>query len=341
MKATDGVSTLEASEVNLCAFEPDAERVRVLDQHMRRRLGESIRHIADRSAGHLHLPADAVEAFLTRLAQGPIAPLTFSYYSDIVTALEDDDISSAQSLFDALLVLPSADSSMRVTDMGDPRHELSAGQYASFFATDTGIQFDIYPPPREISSQCRRQIDEAMRLIDACDPAASSEIRALLREIVLAVGSDDAKAYTFDGASSFMLWGAIILNANRNDGEIGMVQMIAHETAHNLLFGIGSDSPLVLNEPDELYPSPLRHDPRPMDGIYHATYVSARMCRIVRTLIASGQLSGALLEKATRDAAEDARLFRMGYQTVQAHARLSPVGQAVIDYAAAYMAGVI
>ena len=72
--------------------------------------------------------------------------------------------------------------------------------------------------------------------------------------------------------------GAIILNANRNDGESGMVQMIAHETAHNLLFGIGSDSPLVLNEPDELYPSPLA---RPTaDGRNLSRDIRhARMCR--------------------------------------------------------------
>src|SRR5204863_186223 len=82
---------------------------------------------------------------------------------------------------------------------------------------------------------------DAFALLDAGDPELAGEIRALLREIILAAGSKDPKALTFDGASSFMLWGAIIINADRSDGPIGMVQMLAHESAHNLLFGFSAD----------------------------------------------------------------------------------------------------
>src|SRR6185437_8666871 len=123
-------------------------------------------------------------------------------------------------------------------------------------------------------------------------------------------GTKDPKAMTFDGASSFMLWGAIILNADRGDGPIGMAQMLAHESAHNLLFGFSADEALVENGPDELFSSPLRKDPRPMDGIYHATFVTARMYRVVYQLLHSGILDDAAKEKAQKDLAENARLFK-------------------------------
>ncbi len=126
--------------------------------------------------------------------------------------------------------------------------------------------------------------------MESGDPALAAEIRTLLREIVLAAGSEDPKAMTFDGASAFMLWGAIIINANRRDGAVGMVQMLAHESAHNLLFGFSADGPLVENSAEELYSSPLRVDPRPMDGIYHATFVTARMHRAIKQLLDSGVL---------------------------------------------------
>ncbi len=52
---------------------------------------------------------------------------------------------------------------------------------------------------------------------------------------------------------------------------------LLHETAHQLLFGLSLDQPVVENDVEERYASPLRPDPRPMDGIFHATFVCARM----------------------------------------------------------------
>jgi HEXXH motif-containing protein len=114
-------------------------------------------------------------------------------------------------------------------------------------------------------------------LIEQADPLLSEEIRALVSEIVLASGSMDKNSMTFDGASSFMLWGGILLNAERKGGALEMAQMLAHESSHGLLYGMAVEEPLVLNGDEERYPAPLRKDSRPMEGIYHATYVSARM----------------------------------------------------------------
>lgn len=64
-----------------------------------------------------------------------------------------------------------------------------------------------------------------------------------------------------------------------------MDEVLAHEAGHSLLFGLTVDEPLVLNLDDVLYPSPLREDPRPMDDIYHAAFVSAHMALAMETLI--------------------------------------------------------
>src|SRR5206468_2019299 len=167
----------------------------------------------------------------------------------------------------------------------------------------------------------------------------AAEIRALLREIVLAAGTKDPNAFTFDGASSFMLWGAILINANRSDGELGMVQMLAHESAHNLLFGLSADESLVENSADELFPSPLRVDPRPMDGIYHATFVTARMHRAIKGLLDSGLLSATQKQMAEKELADNARLFANGIETVDRFGTLTPLGKIVMEGAKAYMAG--
>jgi HEXXH motif-containing protein len=135
------------------------------------------------------------------------------------------------------------------------------------------------------------------------------------------------------------LWGAIIINANQRSGELAMVQMLAHESSHNLLFGFSADESLVENSPEELFPSPLRMDPRPMDGIYHATFVTARMHRAINGLIESDVLSAAQKEIAEKELTDNARLFASGIKTVDRFAKLTPLGKAVMEGAKAYMAG--
>ena len=94
---------------------------------------------------------------------------------------------------------------------------------------------------------------------------------------------------------------------------------------------ISSRSPkvraFVNNAVDELYHSPLRSDPRPLDGIFHATYVSARTHYAHRKLLESGVLSA-----AEEDAVEQALIasqaaFRDGLRTLEEHASLTGLGQ--------------
>jgi len=322
---------------NLHAFAPSAERVLFLDQRMRSRLGDSLRHILAQGDGILSVPQDRFQKFLTDLEAHPVSPLAFSFYNDAVLAIEEDDIESASGLLTELTRLPARTSGLEILELTDPNHDAIGARYARFLNEDPSIKFEIFPPSQQVAANCRAQIRDAFALLDAGDPELAGELRALLREIILAAGTKDPKAMTFDGASSFMLWGAIILNADRSDGALGMVQMLAHESAHNLLFGFSADQSLVENAPEELFSSPLRKDPRPMDGIYHATFVTARMYRVVQQLLDSGVLDATAKEKAQKDLVDNARLFKQGIETVQKFAKLSPLGESVIRGAAEYM----
>ena len=306
---------------------------------MRLGLRNSLRYILKQTAGHLDIPPSRCSQFLTRLKRNPVSPLVFSFYSDTVLAIEEGDLKLAGMLLDQLTRVPAHDGHLRIIDLPDPARDPIGRRYARFINDDPSVSFEIFPPSPTQGAACRAQIEKAFALMDAGDPELAGEIRALLREIILAAGNEDPKALTFDGASAFMLWGAVIINANRSDGALAMVQMLAHESAHNLLFGFSAEGPLVENSAEELYPSPLRADPRPMDGIYHATFVSARMHRVVRHLLKSGVLSASLRAQARKDLAENARLFSRGHAVVSKHARMTPVGEAVMQGAADYMAG--
>ena len=105
-----------------------------------------------------------------------------------------------------------------------------------------------------------------------------------------------------------------------------------------LLFGFCTEEPLVLNDDDELFRSPLRIDPRPMDGIYHATFVLARMHWAMTKLINDSRVSPEQRELAIQAARVDRRHFSDGLAIVEAHARLTPMGAALMDGARQYMA---
>jgi HEXXH motif-containing protein len=303
---------------------------------MRVRLAGSLRYIFAESNGQLDLPAEEWSGFLVELERAPVSPLAFSFYSDAVLAIEDNNLEDASRLLRELIGLPRECRDLIISDLADPSRDAIAERYARFIDTDESFKFEIFPPSPEAAAHCREQIRGAFGWMDATDPELAGEIRALLRKVVLAAGTKQPKAMTFDGASAFMLWGAIIINVNRSDGWLGMVQMLAHESAHNLLFGLSADESLVENSPEELFASPLRRDARPMDGIYHATFVTARMHRAVKRLSESGILCAELQEKARQELAENARLFAQGIETVDRNAKLTSLGRAVRDGARNY-----
>ena len=84
------------------------------------------------------------------------------------------------------------------------------------------VCFVSVPAIAQDVAQARRLIQEALALLDRAYPELAGELRALLREIVLAVGPDAPDANNFDGASAFMLWGAILLNARNRSSVLEM-----------------------------------------------------------------------------------------------------------------------
>ena len=187
--------------------------------------------------------------------------------------------------------------------------------------------------PAEFPSAAAR-IREGLALLDAGAPDIAGELRALIHEIVLV---DTVNSAFFGGATSFQLWGAVFLRLEPNASRVDIAESLAHEAAHALLFGFSLGMPLVENPDDERYASPLRSDPRPLDGIFHATYVIARMHYTLGCLIASGMLSEAEMDAAGAGRLQHARAYRDGAGVLRDHARWTPAGEAAFRSAQASM----
>lgn len=305
---------------------------------MRHRLTDSLRYVLEQADGHVPMSRGDMEAFLTRLANGPVSPLVFGAYCDLVLALDGNALDEAQRLLAEIAAAPNVPTGPQIVDLGDPAKSVEANRYRRLVDTDVDMPFTIWPPPAADAAHVRGLIDQAFALLDAGHPDLADEVRVIVREIVLATGSDDPQAVQFDGVSSFMLWGAIVLNVRAYKTVLDMVQALVHESGHNLLFGLCAHGPLQDNSETERYSSPLRIDPRPMDGIVHATYVTARMHQSVQRLADAGVLDVAQMAEARAANIANAQRFAMGMETIGRHARLTPLGRAVMDGAERYMA---
>ncbi|MEO7635006.1 MAG: HEXXH motif-containing putative peptide modification protein [Sphingomicrobium sp.] len=315
-------------------FEPSAERGAALDIRMRARLADTLDYVFDEAGDELRVsPAEARRAG-AEIRAASQSPNRFGAYYDMVLALEDNDIERARGMAREVLI-PAGAREMRVAAIGD-RAGGEAARYRRMLMNDPAMLHDC---DAALLASAEARIVAAFDLLDRGFPAMANEIRALLREVVIAEGPEDPKAPTFDGASSYMLWGATLLNARGQTNVLDTAQALAHESGHNLLFGFCVSGSLVENSDEELFSSPLRQDARPMDGVFHATYVVARMHQTVSRLLEAGVIDDESMPGALADLAAHRRNFAAGDQVIRDGGRLTPLGTEVIESARSYMAG--
>lgn len=318
-------------------FTPSGCRARAIDRRMRALLADSLVYIAEQVEGILPFDGAALNTLAEGLAAGQkYPPSTFGLYTELVLAINAGDNDEAVRLLAELALEKPLDQGCRLGALKDPASDATAARYMRLMNSDPTANFNMLPPTPAIVEQFKTRFEHGYQLLRQSVPALADEFDALVSQIILVEGDSNAQ-YQFDGGSSYMLWGGLFLNAASHENPVAVAEVLAHESAHILLFGFASDEPLVHNDDSELYASPLRTDLRPMDGIYHATYVSARMHWAMSALLAARLLDAEgrmFAEAAQRD---DKCNFAAGYGVVEQYAKLTPTGRAVMAAAKAYM----
>jgi HEXXH motif-containing protein len=133
----------------------------------------------------------------------------------------------------------------------------------------------LEPIAADTLAQAQIHVHQALAQLALCAPEMHAELCTTVTDIVMAQ-SGASRRMVFGGISSFAAWGAICLNQPAHTHWTEYFKQLVHETAHLLLFAMARDQPLVLNDASERHPSALREDKRPIDGIFHAAFVSAR-----------------------------------------------------------------
>jgi hypothetical protein len=318
-------------------FPPDAARAGRINARMHRELGDSLDHVCAACLSELPFDAPAMNRLIASLRAGSnYAPSVFADYYDLVSTIEAEDAAVATRLFAGLARARPLAPGLSVLTLGGAELGDDSARYQRMMSGDPRADLGFLPPSAEVAADFRLRLAAGLRLLGEALPELYGEIRGILRQIIIA-GSDRSKANQCDGGSHFQLWGALFLNGDFHHDRIAVAEVLAHESAHSLLFGFCTDEPLVQNDDDDLYVSPLRSDGRPMDGIYHATFVSARMHWTMARLAAWAGLSAEERDRARDAAASDARNFTSGFDVVAGHGRLTALGERLMAGAKAYM----
>ncbi len=301
-----------------------------------RRLAESFDYIATEAGSEdarhkLQLVAECLRGLCV------VPPQLGCLYLQIVEAVECGDEATTGRLAVQLFELLSRPWKLEVARYG--RDELG-GFYQGFndvlFDESYGPQ-PIAEPPEPEWIQAKGHFERGLELVRVAAPNFHSEIEAFWSRIYVGVANPDSGRAKFGGVTSLVLWGGTFANAAHYDSEIKAAEFLVHEVTHTLLFAAACDEPLVLNPPDDLFPSPLRKDLRPMDGIFHATLVCARVAEFYSVLRGSDAVPQVADETLVRFQQANAEKFRRGWATIWEFGQISPLGQDLLEQAKAFV----
>jgi len=318
------------------SFYPDGQRAQFLDARMRLQLADSVAYLLEEMASQWKETIPGSNDQIDKMRAGAVyPPSSFGLYYEISNALLASRRRQALGLFREFMAeRPLQRSETEILSLDDlGKHE---SLYKRLMDTDPSQPFHIASASQASIDSFRVRFKRVAERLFPLVPSWAAEIRALVRQIVL-VQAAPGTTTSFAGGSCYMLWGALFLNPQLCADDVGTLGALSHEAAHSLLFGFTVDESLVLNDPEELYASPLRDDPRPMDGIFHAAYVSARMHWVMSEILKSN-----ILESSEADMVRDARMadrqsYFAGYETVQQHGKLSGLGKNILAGAHEYM----
>ena len=237
-------------------FFPDAERARSLDTSMQAGLAESLAHICEQCHGQLSFDEHAARSIISQLEnKRHYPPSTFAIYYELAAALLNEQFDAAEKLFAELAREKPRDAGMKIMALGDREIAAHTPRFQRMMNSDPTSDFDFLPPPKDLAIEFRTRFLAGLSLLERVIPELAAEVKALVSQVYMAVG-DPGKTAEFDGGSSYSIWGALFLNASSHQNDIAMAEVIAHEAAHCLLYGLAIDESLVLNPDDELFPPP-------------------------------------------------------------------------------------
>ena len=315
------------------SIQPDIQSALLRRDHIKARLHTSLHHLIFEAAADLVPPALS-EAELTALVLpegGYPAPVVFAFHQGLLNAALTENTYAFKSLSDDLARLPAAEAMApeKLTSVEMSEACFSAASLQALktaFQDDVGLTAHLGPPAPAARAAADRHLETAMTALAKAAPDWHREMELLGSQIIYTQSQDPS--LSFGGAAVFDAFGAVLINPETFRTPAVTLTQLVHEVSHQHMFLFHLDDAILLNDDDAAYASPLRREPRPMEGIFHAGWVSARMSLVADAVLSSPdrpEWSDALAaDKDTTIA-----VFRDCAEVIDAHAEFTEFGRAL------------
>lgn len=319
---------------------PCGMRVDAVDRDLRDRLAASLSYLAEFAPQDDRQQASFAKLEAT-LKSGPVSPWVFGLYSKLVAALSADPRGDVGGDFDAVVESTHFPADQGVVALRDPT--VPAPWWDHFqllFDTDRKRPFRPHAPAPDSFTRCRSELEQGLSLMQRADPIWHEEITRSLRLIVLGAPASSEAADLFNGASTFFLWGATLINADISRSPVSIADLLVHESSHGMLFGFSAEGALTQNSGEERYTSPLRKDARPIDGIFHACFVATRVHLAMSRLLDSGHLTAGEAKQVEERRDFNGSAAHTALEVLAEHAKPTNLGNKILGTIRAYWAAV-
>lgn len=324
-------------------FSPSRESGIALRESLNRDFAESLEHIFEACGEHFDFSREQAEALVSRIRQGSReTPYMFALHFKLFEAIQDDRLNDVQALIARILSLEPANPGVLLTSFIAEEFPWDADVIADYFGTEEVLDFRYVAPAADGVPSRKTQIRATLDLIQRGAPDLAAELEELVTTVILAhrgsLRDDPSLIGPFAGASALRSFGAVLVDVEPDLTIINCAVTLIHEAAHHALFAFAPMESVVTNKDNERYSSPLRDDMRPLEGIFHATFVIARIIYGLEAMLSSGRLSAAE-ERLAAEALDFHRpLFFEGVEKVHRHGKLTPSGEIALEATESYMA---
>lgn len=324
-------------------FTPSSATGLAARQRLDENFAASFAHIFAACSEVFEIAEDKAARLVARIRSGSReTPFMFSLHFKLLEAIEADRLDEAEALVGRILALAPAKPGIVFTSLGPEEFPWDADIIAGYFSAEPDSLFRYVAPDPALLPARKTQLADTLELMRRTVPGLAEEIEELATTVILARGilkaDEEAPIEPFQGASALRAFGAIMFDATPDPTLVECAAYLVHEQAHNVLFALSPMDGVVTNPDAERFTSPLRDDPRPLEGIHHATFVLARIVYAMQAMIDSGLLEAADRALAAEIAATNRPLFFDGLETLRRHGDMTEPGEAALGAAETYMA---
>ncbi len=313
-------------------FKANSQRATFLKNKMDKKLTQSILHLSNVVSRELKEKNNNFDKIIN-LTKNNICYNGYPYllHQLLYQFVANNRAKAAKKVIKKLLNPENYISRDRVVTLNElVLHEDVLQQYKIVLNNDDTLPVNIASISHNKLFQIKYRIKYAEGMLKKCDRSLYQEINTLIQEII--VCRCTTKNLTFDSGSDFNCYSTTFINGQNDKGSwLFYVESLVHEAAHMHLFAINTEHQLVKNPVTERFSAPLRKDKRSMSGVYHATFVIARILLAFSQILKKSDLT-CREENTIINIIKDYRVrFFTSYHLIKKYAVLSGLADKILN----------